>query len=151
MLCRPCSTSGCHAGYGLRDQPDHAWARGSYGFLEKKRDCSAKSDEKIICSANCKNQKFVHKTGRKMGLYRGKNLLVPSPERIKKGLFAFRSEKKVCTGKKNLRPPTRVSYLVRPLKPGKFTQPTPFGRVFAICFYHTVYHQIFSWKILVDL
>ena len=59
---------------------------GAMGFFGKK-DCSAKSDEKIVCLAKCKNKKFVHKTGSKMGLYGGKKLLVPLPETKK--WFAF--------------------------------------------------------------
>ena len=57
-------------------------------FFLKKKDCSAKSDEKnTLFSKLYKIKKFVHKTGGKMGLYGGKkNLLVPLPERKKKFL-----------------------------------------------------------------
>ena len=54
------------------------------GFL-KKKNCLAKSDEKIVCSADCKKYKGLStKTGRKVELYasiRGGEVLVPLPER----------------------------------------------------------------------
>ena len=34
-----------------------------------KKILFSKSDEKIVCLANCKNKKFVHKTGRKTCIY----------------------------------------------------------------------------------
>ena len=39
-------------------------------------------------------KKCVHKTGRKKGLYGGKNLLVPLPEGEKKGFFFWLGAKK---------------------------------------------------------
>ena len=48
-----------------------------------------------------KNEKFVHKTGRKMGLYGAENLLVPLPERKKKKVcFWLGAKKRFAQGKK---------------------------------------------------
>ena len=44
--------------------------RGAMGLFEKKKEGSTKSDEKIVCSQNWQ----------KMGLYEGKNWLVPFSE-----------------------------------------------------------------------
>ena len=76
-------------------------------FFLKKKYCSADSDDKIVCSANWKNNKFVHKAGKKLGLYRGKNLFVHLPGR-KKRLFLVRRKKKVCTGKNAIAPPPPI-------------------------------------------
>ena len=71
-------------------------------FFGKKKDCSAKSDEKIVCSiSTVKNKKkIVHKTGRKMGLYGGGKIASSFAWEGKKGLFLVRSEKKFAQGKK---------------------------------------------------
>ena len=81
----------------VRGRPDGTWG-GDYVFW-KKKDYSANSDEKIVCSANCKkNKKFVHKTGRKMGLYGAKKIARSFAYEEKKVCFWLRVKKKVCTG-----------------------------------------------------
>ena len=79
MLSRPCSTSCCHAGQGVRGRPDDMWG-GLCFFLKKKT--SAKVMKKFLQQT----VKFIHKTGRKTWLNKGKNLACS---------FAL-EEKKVC-------------------------------------------------------
>ena len=56
-------------------------------FFLKKKDCSLKTGEKN-CSVKLHKRKFVHETGRKMGLSgRGGDMLVPLPEKKKKVCF----------------------------------------------------------------
>ena len=101
----------------ITGRPDHTWGDGGYGGgVGKIGLFSNTSDEKILCSANCKKWKFVHKTGRKMGLYEGEICLqVSLPER-KESLFLVRSQKKkVCTGKKNIAAHHHTYRLVDPL------------------------------------
>ena len=85
----------------FRGRPDDTWG-GSYGFFGKKRDCLAKSDEKIVCSANCQTKKFVHKTVRKMGFiqWRKKICLFLCLRAKKRFCFWLGVKKQVCPGEK---------------------------------------------------
>ena len=92
----------------LRGWPDDTLGGGLWVFW-KKKDCSARSDKKIVFSANCQNKKFVHKTGRKMGPYEGgKSVHVPLPERKQKFVSGYEWQKKVCSGEKIIAPPPHV-------------------------------------------
>ena len=76
----------------FRGRPDDIYVGGGgggYGFFQKKKKerLLRKSDKRIVCSANCKNEHFVHKTGRKMGLCEGGGEIC---------LFLWMRGKKVC-------------------------------------------------------
>ena len=60
--------------------------------------------KKNVVQQTVKNKKFVHKTGRKMGLY-GEKICLFLGLRGKKVCFWLATKKKVCTGKKTHSPP----------------------------------------------
>ena len=61
--------------------------------------------KKDFVQQTVRDKKFVHKTGKKMGLYGEKHLLVPLPERKEKVCFWLGVENKICTGEKTIAPP----------------------------------------------
>ena len=69
-----------------------------------KKDLSAKSDEKLVCSANSiglKYKKFLHKTGRKMGscvCVGGAEFACSFASEEKKVVLVRGGKKKGCTG-----------------------------------------------------
>ena len=73
-------------------------------FFEEKKDCSARSDKKVVCSANFKNKNFVHNTVRKMGLYEGKKLAYSFAWEITKVCFwlGAKNKKMFAQGKKTI-------------------------------------------------
>ena len=82
-----------------------------YGAFWGKKDCSAKSDEKIVCSANCKKIKSLFTKLAEKWSYKGGKISLFLCLRGENGLFLVRRERKVAQGKKTY--PPNTYHLVR--------------------------------------
>ena len=101
-------------------QADEMICEGAIVFLEKK-PLEQKVLKKWFVQQTVKI-KFFHKTGRKIGLYRGKKLACSFAWEEKKGLFLVRSKKKTSFHRGKNHSPT--TYHLIHTWPGKFTWPT---------------------------
>ena len=90
---------------------------GGYGFFEKKKIAHEKCDEKIVCSANCKQYKVCSQNWQKNGViytHRGRNLLLRSLNCLsrgweeKKGYLVRRKKKSLHRGQKTRSTPPRI-------------------------------------------
>ena len=100
----------------LRGRPDDTL--GGMFFFLKKKDCLAKSDEKIVCSTKCKMWKVCSQNWQKNGVIWGNKCACSFAWEENKKVYCFwlRAKTKVCTGeKKTWPPPTPLHHLSHPL------------------------------------